>query len=607
MPRRKAALAVMPRKAALAVILLLGSASAALAEPFFQSTDSTAGSGSGSGSGSGAGTGNGSSLDTTTGNGSGLTGTKDLTAGQAQDLRSQLSLVNGITAPAGGGWTFVPRLDMQEVFNDNVYATNTNRRWDFATSISPGFALAGDMPRLQLTMTYNPSVTLYARTGDLNALTQQLNALGHITLEPDLAYVDVTAVSGVSSIYGGYGYGSVGAQAGQGTIGAGQTVNAQGLNRNNETQNSNFGINPYLETLLGDYGVAKLSYSLNAGQSSQLSGFGSLPFPTGGRNATSLFTNQESATYSTGDWLGQFQNVLSANLTQSSQSTDAGFVNGFTGQAQGSSTTTNSSQTVISDQITYQVNRTVALFVSGGHEAITYSGVGGQNINDLIWSFGTTLTPNPDSALTVSYGHSNGYNSFQASGHYQATGRTVLTVSYNSTLGTQLQYFQQAVNALVVTNTGQIVTVNGAPLFVTINQLAAQDTVFRTDAFVLGSSTSWDLDLVSMTLSLTKQSTIGHENSGTSTSGKNINFSWVHQMQPDMTLTGNIGYSREDGGGSGLFLGNYDSYSAGLSWYYQLSPSVSLSVSYSFFDRISQSSSSNVYQSLFIVGLSKSF
>ncbi len=49
---------------------------------------------------------------------------------------------------------------------------------------------------------------------------------------------------------------------------------------------------------------------------------------------------------------------------------------------------------------------------------IVYNTTGGLNVNDLTWSVGTTLTPDPDTSLTVSYGHLNGYNSLSVNGHY---------------------------------------------------------------------------------------------------------------------------------------------------------------------------------------------
>ena len=74
----------------------------------------------------------------------------------AQDLQNQLQLVNGLSAPAGGGWTIVPRIDWQEMLTDNALEENSPRQADLATFMSPGISIAGDMPRVQLTFDYAP-------------------------------------------------------------------------------------------------------------------------------------------------------------------------------------------------------------------------------------------------------------------------------------------------------------------------------------------------------------------------------------------------------------------------------------------------------------------
>jgi hypothetical protein len=48
----------------------------------------------------------------------------ELTAPEAEDLQHQLQLADGLTAPAGGGWTFMPRFDVQEMLTDNVIQQN---------------------------------------------------------------------------------------------------------------------------------------------------------------------------------------------------------------------------------------------------------------------------------------------------------------------------------------------------------------------------------------------------------------------------------------------------------------------------------------------------
>ena len=70
----------------------------------------------------------------------------ELAAPDASDLRHQLQIVNGLGAPAGGGWTFVPRVDFQEMLTDNVLDQHSPRQADLVSYFAPGFSLAGDLP-----------------------------------------------------------------------------------------------------------------------------------------------------------------------------------------------------------------------------------------------------------------------------------------------------------------------------------------------------------------------------------------------------------------------------------------------------------------------------
>lgn len=541
---------------------------------------------------------------------SNVTGSRDLTSGESSDLQHQLQLVNGFSAPAGGGWTFIPHIDLQEELTDNVYQVHTPRRWDLVTFISPGFSLAGDLPRLTLSMSYNPSLALYTRNSSLNGLSQQLNAVGDLTVVPDLAFVDVRALSGVSSLYGGLGgQGAVGAQAGTLATTTSAYSNSEGLNRQNETQTSSIGMTPYLRQQFGDWGVARMGYSIDVTRSTQLSGFASLPIPAGGQNGQTLVTNEEFATFTSGDVLNQFQDTVNIDLTQGQTATQAGFVNGFTGQTQSQSTHTHSVNETYSNQVTYQANRALSVFVKGGYEHIEYGGALSQRISDLIWRFGATLTPGPDTRITISYGHENGFNSFAADGYYALTARTTLTVSYSSTLGTQLQYIQQQLNAAAATSNGQFVNgTNGGQLFFNTNALAQQDSLYRTDSLLFGANSVWDRDILSLTVGITTQTVSGAGSNGSATDGRTVSANWIHSMRPDMTVSGGVSFNQQTSpSGSNGAIGSYNSYAASVGWQYQLTETVGVNVRYSFFDRISQVSTSNVYQSLLFAGISKSF
>src|SRR6266853_1466415 len=122
------------------------------------------------------------------------------------------------------------------MFTDNAFEVRPPRVADAITVVAPGIAILADTNRLQLNFDYSPNLAMHAVNGNLNALTQQLTATGLLTVVPDLAYIDMRALSGVQSRFGALtGAGTLGA----GTIGANGQAGAgvgygagQGLNRN---------------------------------------------------------------------------------------------------------------------------------------------------------------------------------------------------------------------------------------------------------------------------------------------------------------------------------------------------------------------------------------
>jgi hypothetical protein len=537
----------------------------------------------------------------------------ELAIPDAQDLQHQLQLVDGLGAPAAGGWTIVPRINWQEELTDNALEVHSPRQADLVTYISPGISITGNLPRIQLTFDFAPTLAIYARTSDLNALTEQMNGLGSITLAPDLAYVDVRALSGVQSLYGGLGgLGALGAPAGAAATPQAQIPslagNAQGLNRNNEVQTTSFSISPYLLRRFGDWGTAKLGYSLGVTESDPVTGFVVSPLPTGGASAQTLITNEAIAHFATGDFMQFFQDSFDVDLQQG-QST-VGAVNSVSGVPLQANQDTTFTRGTVSNQITYQLTRGISVFVMGGHEDIEYSGFGEQSIHDLIWNLGTTWVPDPDSSLTVSYGHQNGFNSLTVNGYYALTARTQLTVSYGSTLGTQLQNVQNQLNLATTGANGTLV--NGqtsGPLFGANNALGVQEGVFRTTTLTVGSQTSLDRDILSINLLLAKQTSSGNSNGSTSQT-KTASVGWLHQMRPDMTVSAAISYAIQDqSAGMVSFFnpGNNTSIATTLAWQWQISDTVSTSLRYSYFERASAVTAFDLHENILILGITKTF
>jgi uncharacterized protein (PEP-CTERM system associated) len=537
----------------------------------------------------------------------------ELAAPDAQDLRHQLQLSNSLAAPPGGGWTIVPRLDFQEMFTDNVLQANSPRQWDLATYLSPDIHIAGNTPRLQLTFDYAPALSMYARTSSLNSLTQQMDGIGLVTVVPDLAFIDVRAVAGVHNLYGGIGgLGTVGASGpGVGSMQASAPASAgssAGLARNDEVQTNSFGISPYLLSELGDWGTGKLGYSFNATASDRLTGFAASPFLSGnGANNQTLLSNEEVLHYSSGDWLNPLQNAFDIDLMQNRTNSGANYGYTYTAVPSGSRSYT-SERNFITDRVTWQANRAIALFASLGHEYIVYNTTGGLNVNGPTWSVGTTLTPDPDTFLTASYGLLNGYDSLSLNGRYAVTGRTTLTVSYGSTTGTQLENLQSQINLATANGNGALVNgQNGGQLFAAANAQPVQNGVFRYDTFTAGLQTTLDRDTFAVTLFDTKQTRQGAGSSSSNGTVLSISGSWQHALREDVTLSAAASYSRQNGTSAVGGPGNSGSEAASVGLQYQISDTLSASLRYSFFARQATVTAYTFYENMLILGISKSF
>jgi hypothetical protein len=536
----------------------------------------------------------------------------ELAAPDAQDLRHQLQLSNGLAAPPGGGWTIVPRIDFQEMFTDNALQANNPRQWDLATYLSPAIHVAGDTPRLQLTFDYAPAMSLYARTTSLNSLTQQMNGIGLVTVVPDLAFVDVRALAGVHNLYGGIGgLGTLGASSqGVGSMQASVPAlagNSAGLSRNDEVQTNSFGISPYLLSELGDWGTGKLGYSLTVTASDRLTGFAASPILSGsGANAQTLLSNEVIAHYGTGDWLNPVQNSFDIDLMRNQTSSGGNYGYTSTGvPAPGQDYS--STRDFVTDKVTWQANRAIGVFGSLGHEYIVYNTTGGLNVNGATWSFGTTLTPDPDTSLTASYGRLNGYDSLTVNGRYAMTGRTTLTVSYGSTTGTQLEHLQNQINLATANGNGTLVnSQNGGQLFAAANALPVQNGVFRYDTLTAGLQTVLDRDSFSVTLLDTKQTRQGAGSSSSNGTVLSLSGAWQHALRADLTLSAAASYSMQNGISAGG-PGNSRSEAASTGLQYQISDTLGASLRYSFFARQATATAYTFYENMLILGISKSF
>lgn len=504
-------------------------------------------------------------------------------AADAAALAHQVQLLGGYSQNVGTGWNFTPSLGMQEVLNDNVLETSSNRQWDLISSLTPGLAIYGDTPNSQVRVNYQPSLLYYARDTSLNQIAQQLNASGEFTLWQDHLYLDVRGLAGIGSSNGnapGLGYGASG--------GNGQGASTAVLNKQNSTQFTSFEASPYFLQSFGDYGTLKVGYTIN--RSSQYSAGGaSSGNGTGGNTSSTQTSNEELIQYTTGQYFDRISNTTGVDATQFS---------GTGGSAAGHNNT-------ITDTLNYVLNRTYLAFGTVGYEDIAYSGVSGIAIHDLVWMIGTTVTPNPNSTITLSYGHQNGVSSLTFNGRYALTARTTFFASYLTTLGTQLQAVQNQLESSTVNNNGTTVnSQTGAPVFVGNNLLGTQTEVYRSRSLTMGTSTLLDRDTIAINAQFSDYTLFGSGVAGQDSSGVTGTVSWIHQLREDLTLSSSGSYGRRwsSSGGQSQYL------AATGALTYNISATLSTSVSYSFYDiNANGGVGESMYQDLVILSLNKQF
>lgn len=519
----------------------------------------------------------------------------DLAAPDAAALEHQMGLTSGFASLGSAqGWTILPRLSAEEEFTDNVNEVSSPRRWDLTTIVAPGVAVLGDSDRVQLRLNYEPDLEMHLRYGDQNLLAQQLNAVGTLTVVPDLFFVDVRALAGTQAINGGVGgLGGLG-QAGIGGITGTSvlppTTGTTGLAKQNRSETSSVSVSPYMLYRFGDLATARLSVSLTRSASSTINGFAPLPYVDQGINSQTLDTAQGSALIQTGDAFDRFRDTFTANAQQGTSS-GTGF--------------NNSTRDTVSDRVDYQLTDIFGIYGDIGWEDIRYSGNDALRVNDMTWGFGGTYNPNPDTSVTLGYGHQNGVNTANASARYALTARTILTGSYTNGIGTQLEQVADQLNQAAVGNNGNLVNAQtGGALFTANNALGVQAGIYRYNTLTLGGTSVLNRDTLTLTASHSQETRVGTGTGGTSSTVTTGSFSWMHVLNTDTTASLTTSYSigTPTGGGAST-----NSTVAALSLQHILSDTVSTFARYNFYDVRSSVAANSWYQDVFLIGITKQF
>lgn len=151
-----------------------------------------------------------------------------------------------VAGPAHAAWQFEPSVRLRQTYTDNVgLSADADRRGRFITSVSPGFSVTNNSPRLTLRANY--TLNYFASSGDSDDTPEtrsQLQAGARATLIDELLFVDASA--------------SIAQQA---VSAFGPQINDNDFARANRAEVKTLRVSPYLRHQFGSAAVLQARYN----------------------------------------------------------------------------------------------------------------------------------------------------------------------------------------------------------------------------------------------------------------------------------------------------------------------------------------------------------
>lgn len=423
-----------------------------------------------------------------------------------QQLEGLLAIGTGGT-PAQPGWTVVPSITASQGWSNTGGTGNSSSSW--YTLLTPAVLVSANTARLQGTLNYAPVARISESQSGQDQIGQHLNTSTLVTILPEQLFLRLQGFASQQATSGGLG-----------------PVNTVDLTRQNTTQSYSGIATPYLRERFGELGTAELGGSYSYTEQNSEANHG---VPALNDNTT---TTQEYLAFTSGTALERF----SINSLASAKQMD------------GTGVTSNARRDVATVEGGYAITRNITALVKAGYEDIHYSGATPYNVNDAVWSVGTRLTPNPDSTITLRYGHQDGINSATLDASYAPTASTRLYARYSDGLMTALENLQAAVAASELDPLGNPVDpTTGAPLLLTNNFFGTQSNqaLYRTKRGSVTGTLLRDRDTFSVTGSYQSRTPLTSTTGSTTTTtseGVYGSFSWSHNISESFTSLAYIQY-----------------------------------------------------------------
>ena len=436
------------------------------------------------------------------------------------DDRRASNLQGPTLEPAARPWTFTPSIGAGEEYTDNVLAFGgAGRGSDLITLLLPGLNIAGDTPRLQGSVSYNPEIDIYARNSSQTQIDQNFSGNIRAAIVPGTVFVNLRG-------YGAVTANGLGGQPGtgpSGQFGIGPSA------ANQATQTVDLAATPYVLHRFGTLGTGEVGGTIERTTQDSVNGVFS---PQGGPVSPFVNPGNQDATtvsghaaFATGEAFGRYSGTA---LIDGAHTSGTGVLSSAT-------------RDTASIDNGYAVTRNITALVEAGYEHIRYAGTSPLRIDDATWDVGFRLRPAPDSSLELRYGHHDGLNAATLDAALQTTARTTIYLRYSKGLSTESELLQNALATTDLDQLGDPVDHNtGTPLLLSDNFFGAQQNLYRTQLASATAVLTEDRDIVSAGFQFEDNKLIsssGVPGSLGSNNGVYGTLDWSHELSPTLSLT----------------------------------------------------------------------
>jgi uncharacterized protein (PEP-CTERM system associated) len=379
--------------------------------------------------------------------------------GVADEDDHMLNAFNGGSRVSGAqamqpGWHFTPQIAISEEYTTNAGAlTGTGLNGggsDFVTLIQPSIAIDDVSQRLTLHVDYRPTEEIFANNSGFTQFEESADGSVLFAAVPDWLYLDARGSIGQQSVFGG--------------LGPNTTIT---LSPNNRETIGTAGITPYVAHDFGGTGTLQAGYgfmytAIDAPGNLNNEIASPYPFLLPSQYGSSwLETNRAFASFTTGPDFGRLRDKIGV---------DANIYDG-------SGALRDAHRILVTDDVSYAVNRFVSVLGQIGYEDMNYPRVG-YSYNGLIGAGGVTLTPNQYSSLTAEYRYVDGFGAPYVQASYQLTPRLRIFGGYSEGIST---FDQDAQNSLLYGGTdvtgARASTLLAAPILDNTNSFGANQAL----------------------------------------------------------------------------------------------------------------------------------